>query len=607
MADIIQLLPEHVANQIAAGEVVQRPASVVKELLENSIDAGAGHIKLIVKDAGKTLVQVIDDGKGMSPADARMSIERHATSKIKDAHDLFRIRTKGFRGEALASIVAVSHTEIKTRQEEDDTGTKITVEGSEITSQEAIATPKGTSIAVKNLFFNIPARRNFLKSDKVEMRHIIHEFQRVALAHPEISFSLYHNGNEVFQLPKSNLKQRILGIFGRKTDEKWIPLSEETPIVNIHGFTGKAAYAKKLRGEQFFFVNKRYVKNAYLHHAVKSAYEGLIHENRHPAYIIFLEIDPQRIDINIHPTKTEIKFEDEKEIYSLLLSAVKHSLGQYQVSGSLDFEKDPGLELPYRLARSQKTTPPEIRVDKNFNPFKQSNDSPGWEALYKDNDLPENPETEHVQTETGEILRTESKMNSLFDDDSSIEPSSFKSLTLHNKFIISTIRSGIVVIHRRRAHERVLYEHFLTKLTAGEATPQTLAFPVEIPVSINEKRLIDSLHDDLENCGFVLDILEEKLVFKALPPMLEPEHLPDVIAGLLMSEHENLPQESFSHTDHIAKLMARQSAIRTGQPLSPAESDNLVNELFLCKEPQISPSGKPVFTIIDTQEISNRL
>ena len=392
MSDIIQLLPDHVANQIAAGEVVQRPASVVKELLENAIDSGANSIKLIIKEAGKALVQVIDNGIGMSQTDARLSFERHATSKIKKAEDLFNLNTKGFRGEALASIAAIAHVDLKTKQENQELGTFIKIEGSAIISQENIATPKGTSVAVKNLFYNIPARRNFLKSNSIETRHIVNEFQRVALAHPTISFSFYHNKNEIYNLISGNLRQRIVAIFGKKTNEKLVPMNEETDVVSIKGFVAKPEFAKKKRGEQFFFVNDRFIKNAYLNHAVTGAFESLLSNGYYPTYFLYLTVPTKSIDINIHPTKTEIKFDDEKTLYAILRSTVKHSLGQYNVAPVLDFERSSSFDTPYGLS-SKNTQTPKVSVDPDFNPFKtekqksisfpyKREQSQQWESLY---------------------------------------------------------------------------------------------------------------------------------------------------------------------------------------------------------------------------------
>ena len=402
MSSIIQLLPDHVANQIAAGEVVQRPASVVKELLENAIDAKASDIKLIVKDAGKTLIQVIDNGVGMTITDARLCFERHATSKIRHAEDLFDLHTKGFRGEALASIAAIAHVELKTKQDQEELGHHIIIEGSKFVSQEVAVLPKGTSFLVKNLFFNIPARRNFLKSETVEMRHIVDEFQRVALAHPSIYFTLIHNGSENFNLPSSNFRQRIVNFLGGKTNEKLVPVTEETEIVHISGFVGKPEFAKKSRSEQFFFVNDRFIKSGYLHHAIMNAYDGLLREGNQPSYFLYLKVPPHTIDINIHPTKTEIKFDDEQALYAILRSAVKHSLGQFNVAPILDFERDPNLDTPYDY-KNKDSDVPLIQVDANFNPF--ANEKPvkansnsyassgnyakkeatsSWESLYVD-------------------------------------------------------------------------------------------------------------------------------------------------------------------------------------------------------------------------------
>ena len=395
MSSIIQLLPDHVANQIAAGEVVQRPASVVKELLENAVDAKASDIKLIVKDAGKVLVQVIDNGNGMNVTDARLCFERHATSKIRNAEDLFSIHTKGFRGEALASIAAIAHVEMKTKQENDELGTHIVIEGSKFVSQDPSVLPKGTSFAVKNLFFNIPARRNFLKSDTVEFRHIIDEFQRVVLAHPSISFTLIHNGSELFNLPKTNSRQRIVNVFSGKTNEKLVPMEEHTEIVTIQGFVSKPEFAKKNRSEQFFFVNDRFIKSGYLHHAIINAYDGLLKDTSQPSYFIYLNVPPNTIDINIHPTKTEIKFDDEQALYAILRATVKHSLGQFNIVPSLDFERDPNLDTPYEYQNKSAETP-TVQFDRTFNPFQdeklkttsyssgsyKKEVQPSWESLY---------------------------------------------------------------------------------------------------------------------------------------------------------------------------------------------------------------------------------
>ena len=495
MADIIQLLPDHVANQIAAGEVVQRPASVVKELLENAIDAGAKHISLIVKEAGKTLIQVVDNGKGMTTTDARLCFERHATSKIKSADDLFALSTKGFRGEALASIAAIAHVELKTKQEQNEIGTQIKIEGSEVVLQEPCTTPTGTAIWVKNLFFNVPARRNFLKSNTVELRHIIDEFHRVAMVHCDIHFEFYSNGNEVLNLPVSNLRQRLVNIFGGKTNEKLVPVEEKTELVHITGFIGKPSFAKKTRGEQFFFVNDRYVKSPYFHHAVMSAFEGLLKDKTYPHYYIYLEVDPKTIDINIHPTKTEVKFDNEQALYAILRATIKHSLGQFSIAPVLDFNRDAGMDIPYSHTKKNVSTP-KIEVDRTYNPFatddiskevkkiKTEKTNPkertfasnfktkttsDWEGLYsglkrtKESDVSESFATN---------LEIESSVNTakiFSESDKAITEKTTPVYQLQKKYLVTSIKSGLIVIHQNRAHQRVLYEDFRNKISLSNA------------------------------------------------------------------------------------------------------------------------------------------
>jgi DNA mismatch repair protein MutL len=598
MADIIHLLPDHVANQIAAGEVVQRPASVVKELLENAIDARATIIKLLVKDAGKTAIQVIDNGKGMSMTDARLSFERHATSKISNANDLFKLQTKGFRGEALASIAAIAHVELRTKQESDEVGTGILIEGSKVIKQEPVATPTGTSISVKNLFYNIPARRNFLKSDTVETRHIVNELQRVALAHSEITFYMYHNDNEIYHLPKSNLKQRIIAIFGKKTNEKLVPINEKTPIVSIKGFVAKPEFAKKSRGEQFFFVNNRFIKTAYLNHAVKLAFEGLIANHRHPSYFLFLTVPTESVDINIHPTKTEVKFDNEKDLYAIIRATVKHSLGQYNVAPVLDFNRDSSMDIPYSF-QTKKQTEPKLKIDRNFNPFTDKK-AESWENLYsgiKDMDLP------ITDAEDNFI----DKEDSLFSDKEK-EIQSFKTIQLHNKYIVSTIKSGMVFINQNRAHQRVLYEDFLTKMTLEKASSQQLLFAIKLHFELPEIQILQELREDLESIGFSFEVIEkEKIVIKGVPTQLEETQLNDFFEDLINSQKSEIPENSFSRVDQIAKMLAKNAAIKTGQSLNQKEQEELVDALFTCKEPDVSPMGRATFTTITLKEIDKRL
>ncbi|MDB2462501.1 DNA mismatch repair endonuclease MutL [Algibacter sp.] len=614
MADIIQLLPDHVANQIAAGEVVQRPASVVKELLENAIDAGADTIKLIIKDAGKTLVQVIDNGKGMSNTDARLSFERHATSKIRSAEDLFQLHTKGFRGEALASIAAIAHVELKTKQDTDDVGNVLVIEGSNVTSQDIVVTPTGTSVSVKNLFFNIPARRNFLKSDTVELRHIIDEFHRVALAHPSISFALYNNGSESFNLPISNYRQRIVNIFGTKTNEKLVPVEEVTEVLNISGFVGKPEFAKKTRGEQYFFVNDRFIKSAYLNHAIASAFEGLLKNGTHASYFLNLTVDPQTIDINIHPTKTEIKFDDEHTLYALLRSAVKHSLGQFNIAPVLDFERDPNLDTPYSFKKNE-TSAPKVEVDRSFNPFQEEQTSKprvatykkqqteSWESLYVGLESKGN----HSKQDFSEVqFESEERTASIFDDDDQVEKT-HTTYQLHNKYIVSTIKSGMMVIDQHRAHQRVLYEDFLKNLTIKEAASQQLLFPLQLHFSPQDIVIINQLKVDLEHTGFVFSNVKEELVEITGVPVGVPESEVSIILEQLISDVENeVPESHFSASDLLAKSMAKSLAIKTGQSLQKDEQEHLVNKLFACKEPNVSPTNRTTFITMSVDELDKK-
>lgn len=616
MSSIIQLLPDHVANQIAAGEVVQRPASVVKELLENAIDAKANDIKLIVKDGGKTLVQVIDNGVGMSVTDARLCFERHATSKIRIAEDLFNLHTKGFRGEALASIAAIAHVELKTRQEQDELGTHLIIEGSKTISQEATVSPKGTSFSVKNLFFNIPARRNFLKSDSVEMRHIIDEFHRVSLAHPKIAFSLFSNGVELFNLPISNLRQRIVNIFGGKTNEKLVPVNEDTEIVNVSGFVGKPEFGKKNRGEQFFFVNDRFIKNGYLHHAIMNAYDGLLKEGVQPSYFIYLEVPTHTLDINIHPTKTEVKFDDEQSLYAILRSTVKHSLGQFNVAPVLDFDKDATLDVPYEF-RNKETETPTIEVRSDFNPFKEevktkssysgsgsykkSAPQTGWESLYVG--LEDTNTIKNIEVEEEQII------GSLFDENTSEKQgeSSAKTYQIHRKYIVSPIKSGIVLVNQQRAHERILYEEFLKSITVSKSMTQKLLFPLEIVYSAYEIALFKELKPSLEQVGFEFESVDkERVVLSGLPINVNEVEAKQVLEQLVFDLREGIPESSFSQNDCIAKSIAKSLAVKTGMSLSEKEQSNIVDALFACKEPDVSPLGKTTFITMNLDELDKR-
>ncbi len=614
MSSIIQLLPDHVANQIAAGEVVQRPASVVKELLENAVDAKATDIKLILKDAGKSLVQVIDNGHGMSVTDARLCFERHATSKIRQAEDLFSLCTKGFRGEALASIAAIAHMEMKTRQDDEELGTHIIIEGSRFVSQDVAVVPKGTSFLVKNLFYNIPARRNFLKSDTVEFRHIVDEFQRVALAHQNIHFTMYHNGSEMFNLPPSNSRQRIVNIFSGKTNEKLVPVREETEIVEISGFVGKPEFSKKNRTEQFFFVNDRFIKSGYLHHAVMSAYDGLLRDGCQPSYFIYLTVPPHTIDINIHPTKTEIKFDDEHALYAILRSSVKHSLDQFNVAPVLDFDRDSNLDTPYSY-NGQDAAFPTIQVDGNFNPFSDNEpnrhyknsvvqgrrEPASWEGLY----VGLEHDTETITSSRDIEFENEAVTSSLFDDHET-ERAVNRTYQLHKKYIVSPIKSGMVIIDQQRAHQRVLYEEFLSSMTVRQASSQQLLFPLDLYYSSSEIEMIEELRPSLENTGFVFDDCSSHVIISGIPVNISESEVSIVLEQLLSDLHHGIPESSFSQNDTIAKSMAKSLAVKTGSYLTEKEQENLVNGLFACKDPNMSPFQKPTFITMRVEDLDKK-
>lgn len=611
MSGIIQLLPDHVANQIAAGEVVQRPASVVKELVENAVDAKATEIKLIVKDAGKTLIQVIDNGLGMNVTDARLCFERHATSKIRHAEDLFAIHTKGFRGEALASIAAVAHVELKTKQAQEELGIHIIIEGSKVITQDVAVLPKGTSFLVKNLFFNIPARRNFLKSDNIELKHIIDEFERVALAHPAISFTMISNGSEVFNLPSSNYRQRIVNIFGGKTNEKLVPLTEETEILKITGFVGKPEFAKKNRSEQFFLVNNRFIRSPFLHHAIMNAYDGLLRDNNQPSYFLFLEVPPHTIDINIHPTKTEVKFDDEQALYAILRATVKHSLGMFNVAPILDFERDANLDVPYDY-KDKTLGSPTIQVDRSFNPFepetknysglpsyvKSKSAQPNWESLYT-----------NLKQDAAEVsldsFETDLVASKLFDDN----PTESQTLIyqFNRKYIINSIKSGLLVIHQNRAHQRILYEQFLTNITIHQASIQQLLFPLEIKFSRDEMQYLKEIQPNLEGIGFAFEKMGvDVLIISGLPAQISESNITDILHDLIYNLQENVPEDSFSLSDSISKFMAKSVAIKSGKYLNTIELENIVNGLFACKEPNVSPFQKPIFITLTTEDLDKR-
>ncbi len=602
MSDLIKLLPDSVANQIAAGEVVQRPASIVKELLENSIDANATSIQLIIKDAGRTLVQIIDNGKGMSKKDAHMSFERHATSKIRSTEDIFSIQTKGFRGEALASIAAVAQVEMKTKTQKDDLGHIIRIEGSEVKDQSVAQIQIGTSIAVKNLFFNVPARRNFLKSNQVEMRHIIDEFHRVALAHPDIALSLYNNDNELFNLHKGTLRQRIVAIFGRKHNDQLVPINEETEVVAINGFIVKPEFAKKKRGGQFFFVNDRFIKSPYLHKGITEAFEHLLPNGHHPSYFIYLKIDPKRIDINIHPTKTEIKFDDDYSIYAILRSAVKHSLGQYNIAPSLDFDILPDLEVTTNT-KNQLIREPSIKINPNFNPFESS--KPDSNEITKTTQFYESfipTELDNIESSFNEKTESVNVVNpDLFNDEMML---STKSLQIHQKYILFQMKSGIMIIDQYRAHQRIIFEQYIEQLSHHRALTQQLMFPINVSITEIEKSIVEEIEPTLIQLGFDISILKYEILIKAIPTNIEQKQVNEIIENLMEKASYN---SELNQIENIALSIAKATAIKRGQNLTHQEIEHLISQLFLTSNPNYSPEGKSIFLNLTLDFIKTQL
>ncbi|MVZ65535.1 DNA mismatch repair endonuclease MutL [Sphingobacterium sp. DK4209] len=618
MSDIIQLLPDSVANQIAAGEVVQRPASAVKEMMENAIDAGADHIKLIVKDAGKTLIQVIDNGCGMSVTDARVCFERHATSKIRKAEDLFAIRTMGFRGEAMASIAAISHVELRTRRHEDELGTVVEIEGSEVVQQYPDQAPAGTSISVKNLFYNIPARRNFLKSNSVELRHILDEFQRIALAHPEIFFSLHSDGNELFHLPKETLKQRIVHLFGNSYNQRLVPVEETTTIITIKGYIGKPEFAKKTRGEQFFFVNNRFIRDHYLNHAVLNAYEDILPADLFPLYVLFIDIDPSKIDINVHPTKTEIKYEDEKAIYAILRSAVKRSLGRFNITPSLDFEQETGFDNLITPKPLDEIQVPTINFNPNFNPFDDGNPrsrsavSRSYsypEALERKSSIPQNWDTLYQISEQEEAIQLPLIPEDPAKENSFIQPSDQPKkqfFQLHNRYIVSQIHSGFMLIDQQAAHERILFEQFQQHLKSNQGSSQQSLFPQTVELNAADFALIQDMLPEIHSLGFQLRPFgKSTFVVDGIPADLDNVNEGQIIEQLL-EDFKNQSDLRLNKREKLAKSLAKNAAIKAGTKLDNQGMEDLIDRLFACESPNISIQGRPVIITYTLQELAER-
>lgn len=608
MSDIIRLLPDSVANQIAAGEVIQRPASAVKELLENAIDAGSRNIELIIKDSGKTLIQVIDNGCGMSPTDARMSFERHATSKIKSADDLFKIKTLGFRGEALASIAAIAQVEVKTRRLEDELGTQLITEGSVVKSQQACACQAGTSFMVKNLFFNVPARRNFLKSDPAELRHIIDEFQRVALVHPDIAFSFINNGKPLFQLPVSGLKQRIANVMGTGNLEKLIPVNQDTDVVRISGFIGKPESSRRTKGEQFFFANNRYIRHPYLNHAVEEAFSDLIPEGNYPSYFIYLEVETSQIDINIHPTKTEVNFQEHQSIYAILKSAVRASLGKYSISSTFDFDLNPMFD--FGVPGNKQVVIPGVDVNPEFNPFVKNPQpelrlSSGnysrppsgdqWEKLYSDlkresNDPDYSGHTLTFKADFGTDNREETGF-----------------MQFLNKYIVSKVKSGIMLIDQQAAHERILFEQYLARMEQKRSLTQQQLFPETVKLSASDAELVTELLPEISLLGFLIEPFgPNTFIVNGTPADFPDENLQVLIESILENYKNNQLGLKLDRKNNLARAMARNMSVKHGKALSVDEMQALVDDLFACSVPNVSPSGKVITTLISTDEIEKR-
>ena len=607
MPDKILLLPDNIANQIAAGEVIQRPASAVKELLENAVDAGATEIKLIINDAGKSLVQVIDNGGGMSETDARMSFERHATSKITTIDDLFHIKTMGFRGEALASIAAVAQVELKTKRLADETGTYIEIENSVVKKQEPIAVAEGTSIAMKNLFFNVPARRNFLKSNNAEMRHIVDEFTRVALAFPQIFFSLTANNQQIFHLEAGNLKQRILQLLGNTYNTKLVSVKEDTDYMNIYGFVGKPDTAKKTRGDQYFFVNNRFIKSAYLNHAVMNAYQEMVTKDSFPMYVLFIDLDPTQVDVNVHPTKQEIKFEDEKIIYAFVQAAVKHALAQFSVTPTLDFELDASIQqlssIQQPFTEEKKSAAASGSIFKGFTEKNkahfiepsQRSELKHWRGFY------ESRESGVGSEGSGENIQ-QSMLNAQHSSEiSPIHGSPFTihdtNLTqLHSEYILSQTASGFILINQQAAHERIIYERLQEAAKGKAVATQRSMFPVTIELAAADTVLLEELMNDLQQLGYMIEPFgKNTFVVQGTPADVAQGNEKQVIDSLLEQYKHFSNDLKFSKREKLIRSLAWQQSIKAGRQLSEKEMEALVEDLFKCKQPNSSPNGNPTY------------
>ena len=578
MSDIIKILPIDVSNKIAAGEVVQRPSSVLKELIENSIDADSTKIQVIIKDAGKNLIQVIDNGKGMSKNDMHLSFVKHATSKIVKIEDVFSISSMGFRGEALASIASVSMVEMESVNKKEN-GNYIEIQGGELVSEKESNIQEGTSIKIKSIFYNVPARRAFLKSDFVELRHILDVFHRLAISHPKIEFSFINNEEEIFYLIPQSLNKRIISIFGEKIRENLIPINESTQIANISGYVLKPEFSKKSRNNQFIFVNSRYIKSQFISHSISSSYEGLLKDGYHPGYFLFIDIDPSKIDVNVHPNKTEIKFDDDQNLYSIINSSVKHCLGIYQVSPVLDFEKNPSMDISYNQIKSQPVNP-SIEVNSDFNPFEIFNDSEAKKVHENFSDF-----NKDLELEVGD-----NKHSKIFQ--------------ILNKFIISTNKSSLIIINQNLAHQRILYETFLKSIFDNTINSQKLIFPIELKLSKKQLLLYDKINDDFNSIGFDISIKKDLMIVKSVPYGIEKSDVEEVVENML-NEDFNISND-LSTSDFFAKRLSKITSIKSGQKLNLDEQEYIVNHLFSCKEPNLSPDNKQIFITLSKNDIEKK-
>ncbi|RUT73495.1 DNA mismatch repair endonuclease MutL [Ancylomarina longa] len=657
MSDLIQILPDNVANQIAAGEVVQRPASVVKELVENAIDAGSNSIKINLKDAGKTLIQVIDNGCGMSVTDARIAFERHATSKIRKANDLFAIRTMGFRGEALASIAAIANVELKTKRTEDELGTHLVIDGSMQVSQEVSACSDGSNFIVKNLFYNVPARRKFLKANSTELRNIISEFHRIVLANPDVAFQLIHNDSEIYNLPASNIRQRIVNVFGKSMNSRLISINTNTSIVKLSGFIGKPKNAKRNLGEQFFFVNNRFMRHPYFYRAVIQAYDKILPPETVPPYFIFFEVDPQIIDINIHPTKTEIKFEDEKAIYQIIQASIREALGKFNIVPSIDFEEDTSLEIPV-AGQNKDIEAPMIKVNPEFNPFdaesnfnpfdaeknynpfdearksfesnpffqefkaktpdssthKQKKEVPeNWEQLYEEpttktqdqNDKQSVIDPENIPDYFQPQERVKMEQPKLQPREAIQKTKNF--FQLKNKYILTPIRSGLMIIDQRKAHERILFEKFISSLENHQGIAQQTLFPQTIELNASDYTLLQVILEDVRALGFdIREFGKKTFVINGTPADIKNCEPKELLENLIANYKLNQLDVKLKIRENLAKSLAKASAVNYGKSLSYEEMSSIIDQLFACDIPNFTPDGKPVISVLESQELENR-